>query len=109
MIRLSTSYPQALHSFAKTEGNTEMASFLLLALFTASAALAIASIAFSMHRYGPAALHLKDRLARCPEQLTVRWKVTTIESGLPDAQILRPDFRAKAKAVQQQRGLRAAA
>ncbi|MCB2061721.1 MAG: hypothetical protein R3E09_17820 [Novosphingobium sp.] len=86
-----------------------MAGILLIALFTASAALAIASIAVSLHRYGPASLHLRKQLSECPQHMVVRWKVTTVASRPVGAQILRPDFRARAMAPGRRPALLAAA
>lgn len=86
-----------------------MAGFLLIALFTAAAALAIASIMYSLHRYGPAALGLRKQLRECAECKVVRWKVTTIEVRAAGAQVLRPDFRPSAKVPARRPALRAAA
>ena len=86
-----------------------MAGFLLIALFTASAVLAIASIAHSLHRYGPAALCVRKQLSECPERKVVRWKITTVETRTAAARILRPDFRPRAKVPARRPALRAAA
>lgn len=86
-----------------------MAGFLLIALFTVGAALAIASIAHSLYCYGPAALYVRKQLNECPERKVVHWKVTTIETRTAAARILRPDFRPRAKVPARRPALRAAA
>lgn len=85
-----------------------MTAFLLTALFTACAALAIASIAASLRRYGPAALRLRSQLRECPEWREVQWRVTRIEVRTAGATVLRPEFGTTRRSVPQP-ALRAAA
>ena len=86
-----------------------MTAMLLTALFAACAALALASIFVSLHRYGPAALRLRCQAHACPETLTVRWSVTQVNVHVASATVLRPDFAVRAVARAPRPALRVAA
>ncbi len=86
-----------------------MTGFLFTLLFAACALLALAAIAVSLRRYGPAALGLHGQLQECPEWREVRSTVTLTEFRPLGATVLRPDFRTDRPRTPARRALRAAA
>lgn len=86
-----------------------MTAILLSTLFTAIALFAVASIAASVRRYGPAALLIARQSRPCPQSRDVRWSVRKTEVRTAGATILRPEFGVRAAARPPRPALRAAA
>jgi len=85
-----------------------MTAFLLTALFSAAALLAIGAIVGTLNRYGPAALALHRQARACPAMLEGSYAIRVHSGATWRAQVLRPDFTAR-KALAPDHDWRAAA
>jgi hypothetical protein len=87
-----------------------MTAIALTLLFTSTGLFALASIAATLHRYGASAVRLHKAVRASAQERELRFAITEFRVTLAEkAQILRPDFEARATAPWEPAQLHAAA